>query len=167
MDRRMKVRRGLAFLAAGLLFFHTPLGASAGETDPEARPQTAASPRAADNDASAGLDFQWTQSVPAVETTYIAGGGQIVWTPKVSGGEVVSGTLTMKNAVIDSAGIGIYVCVPVNIIVEGDNRITSGSIGIRALRQQGTNPPAVDASLSGTGSLKITSQGDGILADGD
>ena len=167
MDRRMKVRRGLAFLAAGLLFFHTPLGASAGETDPEARPQTAASPRAADNDASAGLDFQWTQSVPAVETTYIAGGGQIVWTPKVSGGEVVSGTLTMKNAVIDSAGIGIYVCVPVNIIVEGDNRITSGSIGIRALRQQGTNPPAVDASLSGTGSLKITSQGDGILADGN
>ena len=86
MDRRMKVRRGLAFLAAGLLFFHTPLGASAGETDPEARPQTAASPRAADNDASAGLDFQWTQYVPATETTYTAGGGQIVWTPKVSGG---------------------------------------------------------------------------------
>ena len=167
MDRRMKVRRGLAFLAAGLLFFHTPLGASAGETDPEARPQTAASPRAADNDASAGLDFQWTQYVPATETTYTAGGGQIVWTPKVSGGEVVSGTLTMKNAVIDSAGIGIYVCVPVNIIVEGDNRITSGSIGIRALRQQGTNPPAVDVSLSGTGSLKITSQGDGILTDGN
>ena len=33
MDRRMKVRRELAFLIAGLLFLHTPLGAAAGEID--------------------------------------------------------------------------------------------------------------------------------------
>lgn len=228
MDRRMKVRRGLAFLIAGLLFLHTPLGAAAGEIDSadcicetectqdernadcplcggqdadgivcggeprdeqtgedketsedkkisedketsedKGTGESVRKQREAGNDASAGLDFQWTQYVPATETTYTAGGGQIVWSPKVSGGEVVSGTLTLKNAVIDNARIGIYVCVPVNIIVEGDNRITSSSIGIRALRQQGANPQAMDVSLSGTGSLKITSQGDGILTDGN
>ncbi|MBC5744054.1 Ig-like domain-containing protein [Lachnospiraceae bacterium MD308] len=218
MDKGMNVKRGLAFLTAGLLFFHSPLAAAAGEIDSadcicetectqeernadcplcgrqeadvsscegvrqNKRTQDAGSAgkqaedgqtaqekelpklnsRAAGNDASAGLDFQWTQYVPTTEATYTAGGGQIVWTPKVSGGEVVSGTLTLKNAVINSAGIGIYVCVPVNIIVEGDNRITSGDIGICALNRQTEVPPAMNVNLSGTGSLTINSQGNGI-----
>ena len=218
MDKGMNVKRGLAFLTAGLLFFHSPLAAAAGEIDSadcicetectqeernadcplcgrqeadisscegvrqNKRTQDAGSAgkqaedgqtaqekelpklnsRAAGNDASAGLDFQWTQYVPTTEATYTAGGGQIVWTPKVSGGEVVSGTLTLKNAVINSAGIGIYVCVPVNIIVEGDNRITSGDIGICALNRQTEVPPAMNVTLSGTGSLTINSQGNGI-----
>lgn len=118
--------------------------------------------RMTDNNASFGLDFQWTQNIPETETTYTAGSGQIVWTPKVSGGEVVSGTLTLKNAVINSAGIGIYICVPVNIIAEGDNRITSGDIGICALNRQAEVPPAMNVNLSGTGSLTINSQGNGI-----
>lgn len=218
MNKGMKVKRGLAFLTAGLLFFHPPLAAAAGEidsadcicetectqeernadcplcgrqaadisscegegqnkltqdagsTEKQAEEvQTAQgkelpklNSRAAGNDASAGLDFQWTQYVPTTETTYTAGGGQIIWTPKVSGGEVVSGTLTLKNAVIDSAGVGIYVCVPVSIIVEGDNRITSGSIGICALNRQAEVPPAMNVNLSGTGSLTINSQDNGI-----
>lgn len=229
MDRRMKVRRELAFLIAGLLFFHTPLAASAGEINSadcicetectqdernadcplcggqdadaivcggeprdektgedkeisedketggdketgediktsEDTGESVKKQRAADNDASAGLDFQWRQYVPKTETTYTAGGGQIVWTPKVSGDTVVSGTITLKNAVINSSETGIYVCVPVSIKVEGDNQITSDSIGICALNRQDEVSPVMNVSLSGTGSLKINSQGNGIQA---
>lgn len=124
-------------------------------------------PQETDNDASGGLIFEWTQDLPKTEKSYSAGEGQIIWTPKLSGGEVVSGTLTLKNAVINSAGTGIHTCVPVAIKVEGVNQITSGSLGICALRKQGDNPPGLDISLSGTGTLKINSKGDGIQTGGN
>lgn len=214
MDKGIKVRRGLSLLTAGLLFFHTPFVAAAGEaeidladcicetacTDEERNTdcplcggqngdvsfcagktqdegsepnpnvkteKNILNPQETENDASSGLDFQWTQLVPKTETTYKAGDGEIIWTPKLSGEEVASGTLTLKNAAINSAGIGIYVCVPVNIKVEGNNQITSGSIGICALRRQGENPPRLDVNLQGTGTLKINSQSDGIQTNGN
>ena len=78
--------------------------------------------------------------LPSEETVYTAGGGQIIWTPETdSAGNVVSGRLTLRDAVIQNTysgatfenyGSGIWMCVPFELVLEGENRITS-HYGIR------------------------------------
>lgn len=119
-------------------------------------------------DKSGGLDFQWRSSLPKVETEYTAGGGRIVWTPKLEGSNVVSGTLTLQNAEIDANETGIRVCVPTTVVLEGESLISAGKTNSNApgmslglAFEQGLE--YLDGSvITGSGSLKIQSPGDGI-----
>ncbi len=121
---------------------------------------------ASDDDKSGGLIFEWLSDVPKTETVYTAGAGKISWTPKLQDGQVVSGTILLRNAEIDnSGGMGIQIPVPVEIKVEGENQITASSIGICASNKQSGAP--VDLNFTGAGSLKLNSQKAGIQASGN
>lgn len=232
MDRKMKIKKRLVRLSAGLLIFCMPLTASADETEPaectcevactlkeqddtcpicakedadlllfctgekeDALPQDdgreskekkeeekeealaengakekefkekTLSLQAAENDKSNGLVFEWLSQVPKEKTTYTAGGGEIIWEPKLSGETVVSGTVTLKNTVINSTGMGINFPVPVNIRVEGENRITSDSIGIYLADRATAHD--LDLNITGSGSLIIKSKDNGTQTAGN
>ncbi len=112
--------------------------------------------------------------LPTEETVYTAGGGQIIWTPETdAAGNVVSGRLTLRNAVIhntysgstyENYGSGIWMCVPFELILEGENRITSQGRGI--FLTDSNNSGTRNLSVRGTGSLTIDSQMEGIRTDG-
>lgn len=112
--------------------------------------------------------------LPSEETVYTAGGGQIIWTPETDqAGNVVSGRLTLRNAVIqnnftgetyENYGSGIWMCVPFELVLEGDNRITSQGRGI--FLTDSSNSGTRNLTVRGTGSLTIDSQREGIRADG-
>ena len=114
------------------------------------------------SDKSDGMYFEWMSALPKEEMTYSAGDGQITWIPILQDNEVVRGTVILKDAVIESAGIGIGFPVPVDLKVEGKNRITSDSIGICLLRKEAADPQGLDLNITGTGSLEINSKNDGI-----
>ncbi len=112
-------------------------------------------------------------SLPDTETVYTAGGGQIVWTPNLDeNGAVVSGRLTLKDAVIHNSntvpdenyGSGIWMPVPFELVLEGDNRITAAGSGI--LLPDAAHSGTYDLNISGSGSLTIDSRQFGILTDG-
>lgn len=124
-------------------------------------------PQADSSDKSGGLYFQWMNELPKEETTYSAGGGQISWIPKVQDDEVISGTVILQDAVIESTEIGLGFPVPVEIKAEGQNRITSDSIGICLSKKEGSNPPGLELKITGTGSLEINSKNNGIQTAGD
>ena len=112
--------------------------------------------------------------LPTEETVYTAGGGQILWTPETdAAGNVVSGRLTLRNAVIQNTfsgdiyenyGSGIWMCVPFELVLEGENRITSQGRGI--FLTGSSNSGTRNLSVRGTGSLTIDSQMEGIRTDG-
>lgn len=136
------------------------------EAGPQERArESAANPQADDSDKSAGLVFDWLSQVPREETVYTAGGGEMIWIPELEGERVVSGILMLKNAVINSTGMGIKFPVPIEIKAEGENRITSESIGICLLNMEsGGGFP--ELTVTGTGSLTIDSQKSAIQATG-
>lgn len=112
--------------------------------------------------------------LPSEETVYTAGGGQIIWTPETdSAGNVVSGRLTLRDAVIQNTysgatfenyGSGIWMCVPFELVLEGENRITSQGRGI--FLTDSNNSGTRTLNVRGTGSLTIDSQMEGIRTDG-
>lgn len=112
--------------------------------------------------------------LPTEETVYTAGGGQIIWTPETdAAGNVVSGRLTLRNAVIQNTysgdidenyGSGIWMCVPFELVLEGENRITSQGRGI--FLSDSIHSSTLNLSIRGTGSLTIDSQMEGIRTDG-
>lgn len=120
--------------------------------------------QADDTDKSQGLVFEWLYQVPKEETVYTAGGGEMIWTPVLEENQVVGGTLTLRNAVVNSTKTAIHFPVPVDIKVEGGNQITSGSAGIYLLDKEKGNAPKL--TITGPGSLAINSQTDGIQATG-
>ena len=158
----------LCLLAAGLLACCVPLTALASEGDRagiEKMSVRQAGLRADETDKSGGLDFEWLYQVPKTKTVYTAGSGRMTWTPEMSGNQVVGGTLVLKDAVINnSGGMGINFPVPITIKVEGENRITSSSMGICLLNKETGNPAKLQ--IEGSGSLMINSQGHGIQASG-
>lgn len=119
-------------------------------------------------------DPTYPLKLPAEETVYTAGGGQIIWTPETdTAGNVVSGSLTLRNAVIQNTysgdisenyGSGIWMCVPFELVLEGENRITSQGRGI--FLTDSSHSGTRNLSVRGTGSLTIDSQREGIYADG-
>ena len=129
---------------------------------------TAAYGLRAPEDKSGGLSYQYQSELPAMETEYTAGNGTILWTPKLEGGKVVSGTLTLKNAVIDADGVGIQVCVPTTVVLEGENRISAGKTNSNAsgmvlgLALEGGLDYSDGSVITGSGSLEIQSKGGGV-----
>ena len=120
--------------------------------------------RAAAADKSGGLEFRWQTDLPKVETEYSAGEGTILWTPELEGNNVVSGTLTLQNAMIDANEMGIWVCVPVTVVLEGENRILAGKTNTNAsgIYLSGSG----GSVITGSGSLEIQSGGGGIKSAG-
>lgn len=159
MTKRLRGYVFLIFLA-GVLFWGMPLAVRAeGPAD--------------GGDKSNGFIFNedWYNWLPKVETVYTAGGGQILWTPETDpAGNVVSGRLTLRNAVIqntvddDNNGSGIWMCVPFELVLEGENRITSRGHGI--FLTDASNSGTHELTIHGTGSLAIDSQMEGIRAKG-
>ncbi|MCI8585681.1 MAG: hypothetical protein HFI92_07260 [Lachnospiraceae bacterium] len=109
---------------------------------------------------STGLVFDSANQLPTEETTYPAGDGEIVWTPVVEGGKVVSGSLLCRNISITGCRTGIWMPVPVEIVLEGKNRIEASSNGIYM------SDISACVTLRGSGSLEIDSSGGGIIAGG-
>lgn len=159
MKNKIKLRWLSILLAAGLLSCHMPFSALAYDEDtPTAVKQED------NNDKSGGLVFSWMSELPKTETVYTAGGGQITWTPVLEEEKVVSGTLLLKDAVINSTQGGLKFPVSINIIAEGNNQITSNGIGICLLNLESGASPKL--TITGPGSLSVNSQSDGIQAAG-
>lgn len=138
-----------------------------GEASPELAEPAAygltAPVKAADDVSSTGLVFGSAGALPTEPTTYRAGEGEIVWTPSVEDGKAVSGSLLLKNVTISGCSMGIQMPVPVEIVLEGENRIEAESYGIYMSNTY--NIPAggpLDVTLRGSGSLEIDSKGIGI-----
>ncbi len=114
-----------------------------------------------------GLVFDSANQLPMEETTYRAGDGEIVWTPVVEGGKVVSGSLLCRNISITGCGTGIWMPAPVEIVLEGENRIEADNYGI--YMSDTYNIPSrgpLNVTLRGSGSLEIDSKGGGIITGG-
>ncbi len=195
MDKKIKIKEKWILLAAGLFLLHMPLSVSAEEGVPEPADcicETACTQeerndacpvcgredadifpcagnmpdaQAAGNDKTDGLIFEWLNEVPKSKISYAAGGGEIIWTPKLSGDQVVCGTLTLKNARINSQGMGIRFPVPVDIIAEGENQITSDSIGIYL--SDSAKGADLDLNITGSGNLSVKSNNNGIQTAGN
>ncbi len=111
--------------------------------------------------------------LPEEETVYTAGSGKIIWTPqKDETGKVVSGKLTLRDAVIqnnnvlpnENYGSGIWMPVPFELVLEGDNRITASGAGI--FLPDSNHSGQRGLTIGGSGSLTINSERQGIYADG-
>lgn len=138
-----------------------------GEASPELAEPAAyrltAPAKTADDVSATGLVFDSAGALPTEPATYRAGEGEIVWTPSVEDGKAVSGSLLLKNATIAGCRMGIQMPVPVEIVLEGENRIEAESYGIYMSNTY--NIPAggpLDVVLKGSGSLEIDSKGSGI-----
>lgn len=112
-------------------------------------------------------------TLPEEETAYRAGGGWIIWTPqKDGGGNVVSGRLTLRNAEIQNSntqpdasyGSGIWMSVPFELVLEGENKITASGYGI--FLADSSNSSSLNLTIRGSGSLTIDSGQHGIIAHG-
>ncbi|MCI8550070.1 MAG: hypothetical protein HFI68_05680 [Lachnospiraceae bacterium] len=115
-------------------------------------------------DKSAGLKFQFPSELPKTETTYSAGSGTMTWVPVLDGQNVTGGTLILKNAVIDAESSGIWICVPVTIRLEGTNQITAAKSNTNGSGLYLTGSER--STVTGSGSLKIISGGNGIQSPG-
>ncbi len=132
--------------------------------------------RAADvpEDKSTGWVFKYAYEVPRERTEYTAGGGRILWEPVLdaAGTKVVSGTLTLRNAQIETTGSGIHSPVDTTIVLEGSNSITVTQVGISnagiLIDNYDTGSPGWEKlTLKGTGALSINSKRGGIVSKGD
>ncbi len=137
-------------------------GESENAGEPQASAENFLSPAPRLEDKSTGLKFQFPNELPKVETTYSAGSGTMTWVPVLDGQNVTGGTLTLKNAVIDAESSGIWVCVPVTIRLEGTNQITAAKSNTNGSGLYLTGSER--STVTGSGSLKITSAGSGVLS---
>ncbi len=111
--------------------------------------------QAAVSDKSNGLEFYYGSQLPLVETAYTAGGGEIVWKPVVEGGQAVSGTLILKDAVIEGS---IKMPVPVRMELEGSSRITTASTGGAGIYLVSPDGASCNLAITGSGSLEVNAR---------
>lgn len=111
--------------------------------------------QAAVSDKSNGLEFYYGSQLPLVETAYTAGGGGIVWKPVVEGGQAVSGTLILKDAVIEGS---IKMPVPVRMELEGSSRITTASTGGTGIYLVSPDGASCNLAITGSGSLEVNAR---------
>lgn len=126
-------------------------------------------------DKSNGLIFETASYLPAEETAYKAGAGQITWKPTLENGKVVRGQLILRDAEIKDCTLGIQMPVHTEIILEGNNKITTVNrpeqsrvgLGISIRDSFDTSMGPLDLTVTGAGSLEIDSQGSGITTGGN
>ena len=170
MYKKRKAKQPLAFLLAlGLAALQPSATVSAAMPSTPPGVNSASTAQAdTPEDKSSGFIFQWNSELPRTETVYTAGGGEILWTPSLTDGTVTSGKLILRNATIENpSGMGLWMCVPLEITLEGTNKIISASTGIYLSDSAGSIADPMNLTITGSGTLEINSQDNGITLPKD
>ncbi|HCT65749.1 MAG TPA: hypothetical protein DIC60_10870 [Lachnospiraceae bacterium] len=115
------------------------------------------------NVSTTGLDLFTT--TPTENTCYKAGSGYILWQPTVDGGVVKSGTVTLKNASINTANKALNLpgtttsAVDITIVVEGENSLISAD-------NHAIYHVNGETLIQGSGTLNAQSQGSALSKAG-